>query len=135
MKKLLFFLLIVSGVAQAQIFLCNPRPFSSPKIPGGYNVVGISAKALSYTLGDTSALPCYFQFYRIKDGEMQVVDDQNDNIPAKVTIGPTTYYLHQMLFSANKQYVYGAAQIFAGAQGYALLPIEEQTYLNALYPE
>lgn len=121
---------------QAQtIFLCEPRTFNSEAIPAGYDVVGISASALTYTLGDTSALPCYFQFYREVNGNLETVGKGvNDNIPQKVTIGPTTYFLHSMLFSGNKQQVYGAATIFAGAKGYTLLPLTEQTYLNALYP-
>lgn len=142
MKKLLFALCItLAGLsAQAQqnnnvIFLCDSVAFKSPNIPGGYHVIGISAKTLTYNLGDTTAIPCFFQFYRMKDGEIQLVGEgQHDNIPRRVTLGQTTYNLHSMLYSGVKEQVYGAAQIFATAQGYTLLPLNQQTYLNAIYP-
>lgn len=141
MKKLLFALFIslagLSANAQNEvIFLCDSIQFKTPNIPGGYYVVGISAKMLTNTLGDTTSIPCYFQFYRHKEGEVRVVGEgQHDYIPRKVKIGPATYNLHSMLYSGDKQLIYGAAQIFATAQGYTLLPLNRQTYLLNLYPD
>lgn len=116
------------------IFLCQPKSFSSPQIPNGYQVVGISAQALNVSLGDTSPIFCYFEFYRVVDSSLVKVADQNDYIPQKVQTPQGVVNLHALLTSGSKGQVYTAATIFATAQGYTLLPINQQTYLNALYP-
>ncbi len=137
MKNLITLFFLAVGIVAATykqasnsnlVFLCKPKHFSSPKIPGGYNVVGISAKVLNYTLGDTSPAYCYFEFYRKNPDDttqLVVVETQNDYLPAS---------LLPLLFSGNKQNIYFAAKTFATAQGYALDTITSQTYLNALYP-
>ncbi|WP_028664415.1 hypothetical protein [Runella zeae] len=143
MKTLVSILLLALGVVAAiqkpttvpqstnggnLIFLCKPKYFSSPRIPNGYNVVGISAKVLNYTLGDTSAAFCYFEFYRKNpEDTMQLIvaETQNDYLPAS---------LLPLLFSRNKQNIFFAAKTFATAQGYVLDTITSQTHLNALYP-
>lgn len=136
-KYLLIFLLFVSGVAQAQhlVFKCDSTFFKSPRIPGGYYVEGISAKALNPILGDTAALFCHFEFYRIVDSTYQKVDEQNDYIPKWVPTDSGLKNLHMMLFSGNKQQIYEAAKIFAEYQGYTLKPLTQQNFLNNLYPE
>lgn len=161
MKTILFFaaMLLMGVSAQAQIiFKCQPRNFSTPAEPAGFDVVGISAAALSYQLGDTTAMQCYFQFYQEKDSSyVQVGQGTNADIPKDVTIdpatysylranygsalfpevsisAPTTYHLHSMLFGGNKEEIYKGAVFFALAKGYTLLPIARQTFLNSRYP-
>ncbi len=146
MKTLVSILLLALGVVAAiqkpttnitggkVIFLCQPKSFSSPQIPNGYQVVGISAQGLNVSLGDTSPIFCYFEFYRVVDSTMQKVADQNDFIPQKVQTPQGIVNLHALLTSGNKEQVYMAATIFATAQGYTLLPLNQQTHLNALYP-
>lgn len=136
-KYLLILLLLVSGVAQAQtlMFKCDSVFFKSPRIPGGYYVEAISAKALNPVLGDTGAVFCYFEFYRVVDSVYQKVEEQNDYIPKWVPTQSGYKNLHTMLFSGNKQLIYEAAKLFAEYQGYTLKPLVEQTFLNNLYPE
>lgn len=132
----ILFLAAASVETDSLIFLCKPKSFASPKVPLGYNIVGISAKTIGYNLGDTSSMYCYFEFYRKNPEDttkLVVVETQNDFIPAKVSTPQGQRYLHKMLFSGDKYDIYNAASLFATYKGYELLPIDKQTYLNSRY--
>jgi hypothetical protein len=112
------------------IFRTQPKHFTSPADPIGYDIEGVSASIANCNIGDTDFYDFSFVFYTYPDNVWTVKDGANRNVYRLVNIpGLGAVELLSLFFSAKAENVYYAAYLLGQAYGYTLLPIEEQDSL------
>ena len=113
------------------IFKLEPKKFPTPADPVGYTITGVSCRTNINEIGAKDTISCTFTFYtQDAAGTWFAKDIVDREVKREAEVpGLGKVPILSMLVSPKRSDIYKGASLMAGAYGFKLLPIGEQTDL------